>query len=212
MILRRDWIHGDILTLFMIQNTSQLPTPTVNAQQPTLNRQVLYAPLDDLLKTIANSYNSSYFISFSAHIDYQVEAQSQSATTRIAASKRNDSRNSRHAHPANFDYGPRARSHDRARDRERVGGCSSDRARLSLSGSSSTGGPRLDRLVLGDVGKQPEGEVLPRDARWSETIGDAGDSMGTARSSDRTNHETYDGVNHGLAAFLSQSAMGSRAG
>ena len=55
---------------------------------------------------------------------------------------------------------------------------------LSLSGVASVGRPRLDLVFLGDLGKQPESEVLPVDSGGPKAVGRANRPMGATHQGD----------------------------
>src|SRR4051812_37435139 len=103
-------------------------------------------------------------------VDDRLEYTVRNAKTRVAAAKRNAPGNAGHAGPPDAGFGPGPRTHHSACHRARVGGCPADRTRFSLPRLASIGGSRLDCIVLGHVGKQPQSEVLPSDTRRAETV------------------------------------------
>src|SRR6476646_5943748 len=83
------------------------------------------------------------------------------APTRGAPAVRDGSGHAGHADPA--DAGPRSRPRTghRPGHRAAVGRCAPGGTRIVVSGPPSAPEPRLDRVVLGHVREQPQGEVLP---------------------------------------------------
>jgi hypothetical protein len=87
-----------------------------------------------------------------------------------------------------------ARSHHCARHRARVRSRAANRARVSLPGPSPAGGSRLDRVVLGHLGQQPQGEVLPVDPDRPQTTRRADHAVGRDRSRHRQDPQSVNGV------------------
>src|SRR5215467_10339750 len=86
------------------------------------------------------------------------------ASTPLAAPVRDGPGHAGHADPADAGPRPRARSDHRPDHRETVGRRAPGGARVALSGPPSTPEPRLDRVLLGHLREQPQGEVLPAHA------------------------------------------------
>src|SRR5712691_3512297 len=110
-----------------------------------------------------------------------------------------------HARPARAqDPRPRsrARPHHRARDRATLGRRPPGRARLALPGAPPPGGPRMDRVVLGDLGEQPPGEIQPPDADGPEAARRADQPLGRPRARDRPRPAPRRGVAMGWSRFF----------
>src|SRR5579872_3852329 len=82
-------------------------------------------------------------------------------TRKSAHSRGNAPRDARPVGLAHAGDGACPRPHDCARDRAAVGRSAAGGTRVALSGAPSPRGSRLDRVVLGNVGEQPAGAVLP---------------------------------------------------
>src|SRR5581483_4806842 len=68
------------------------------------------------------------------------------------------------------------------------------------SGAAPAGGPRVDRLVLGNIGKQSQGKILPADAGGAETTGRADGAVGAGSPRDWPHSETGGGVSTWVSA------------
>ena len=95
---------------------------------------------------------------------------------------------------------------------QRLGGRAAGRARLAVSGAPSARGPWLDRLLLGHLREQPQGELLPADACGPKQLATQTDAMGAGRARDRSHSASRRRRSHELAPFLPPCALGSRAG
>jgi hypothetical protein len=63
-------------------------------------------------------------------------------------------------------------------DRAQLRGCPSDRAWFAVSGLAPARRSRVDRVLLGNVGKQPQSALLPPNTRRTQAVAYADEALG----------------------------------
>src|SRR5215204_5390500 len=97
--------------------------------------------------------------------------------------------------------GTGARAHHRSRHRASIGGRAADRARLALPGAPSSRGPRLDRVLLGNVRQQSEGALLPPDPGRPPAVRGTNHEVGPSGALHRTDSSAVDRMSRELATL-----------
>src|SRR5580693_7683867 len=101
------------------------------------------------------------------------------AARKEASTNRYPARHAGHADTTDPGTRSRARTYHCLRDRAAFGRGSTGGTRVTLSRAAPPGRPRLDRLVLGHLGEQPQGALLPPYGRGAEAVKRGDEPLGT---------------------------------